>query len=271
VQVSWLGYLGTLGAHWYDYVLTDRFVAPPSQQAFFTERLLYLPDCYCPSDTRRPVASLEADRAACGLPADGVVFCCFNNSYKILPPVFDIWMRLLAAVPGSVLWLLELSASASAALRAAARSGGIDPARLVFAPSLRFPDHLARQPLADLCLDTLPYGGHTTASDALWSGVPLVTCRGTAFPGRVGASLLTALGLPELITESLADYEALALALAREPARLADLRARLAAQRTAAPLFDCRRFARDLERAYLAMMARHEAGQPPAPIRLEAA
>ena len=271
LQVNYLGYPGTMGARFVDYIIVDPVAVPADEQPWFDERLVHLPHSYQVNDSRRPITATRPTRAEAGLPEDGFVFCCFNSSYKLRPEFLAIWLRLLAAVPGSVLWLLELSASASAALRAAARAGGIDPARLVFAPSLRFPDHLARQPLADLCLDTLPYGGHTTASDALWSGVPLVTCRGTAFPGRVGASLLTALGLPELITGSLADYEALALALARAPARLADLRARLAVQRTAAPLFDCRRFARDLERAYLAMLARHDAGQPPAPIRLEAA
>jgi predicted O-linked N-acetylglucosamine transferase (SPINDLY family) len=252
VQVSWLGYLGTLGADWYDYVLTDRFVAPPSQQAFFTERLLYLPDCYCPSDTRRPVASLGADRAACGLPADGVVFCCFNNSYKILPPVFDIWMRLLAAVPGSVLWLSPGQATACANLRREASVRGVDPARLVFAPRVSLPEHLARHAHADLFLDTTPYNAGTTANDALFMGVPVLTCAGDTMASRVAGSQLNAIGLPELITTHLADYEALALTLGRDRTLLGQYRARLAANRHTAPLFDMPRFTRALDDLLLA-------------------
>jgi predicted O-linked N-acetylglucosamine transferase (SPINDLY family) len=264
VQVSWLGYLGTLGAHWYDYVLTDRFVAPPSQQAFFTERLLYLPDCYCPSDTRRPVASLEADRAACGLPADGVVFCCFNNSYKILPPVFDIWMRLLAAVPGSVLWLSPGQATACANLRREARVRGVDPARLVFAPRVSLPEHLARHAHADLFLDTTPYNAGATANDALFMGVPVLTCAGDTMASRVAGSQLTAIGLPELITTNLADYEALALTLGRDRTLLGQYRARLAANRHTAPLFDMARFTRALDDLLLAAWENRPSSPPPA-------
>jgi predicted O-linked N-acetylglucosamine transferase (SPINDLY family) len=184
--------------------------------------------------------------------------------------MFEIWMRLLAAMPGSVLWLLQYGDETTANLRREAAARSIDPDRLVFAPSVPLPIHLARLPQADLLLDTLPYGAHTTGTDALWSGVPLVTCLGTSFPGRVGASLVRALGLPELMAESLGDYEALALALARDPARLASLRARLQRNRATHPLFDGARFARHIEAAYAAMMARWRAGQPPAPIRIEA-
>ena len=269
LQVNYLGYPGTMGAAFMDYIVVDPVVAPPEDQPWFDERLVHLPHSYQVNDSKRPVAPDRPARVDVGLPADGFVFCCFNSPYKLTPTFFAAWMRLLAAVDGSVLWLLEGTASGSDRLRRAAGAAGIDPARLVFAPSVPFPRHLARQPLADLCLDTLPYGGHTTASDALWSGVPLVTCRGPTFPGRVGASLLTALDLPELITPTLAAYEGLALALAREPARLAALRARLAHHRAVKPLYDCARFTRDLERAYAAMMARHDAGEPPAPIRIE--
>jgi predicted O-linked N-acetylglucosamine transferase (SPINDLY family) len=271
LQVNYLGYPGTMGADFIDYVIVDPVVVPADEQPWFDEQLVHLPHSYQVNDSKRPVAAVRPTRAAAGLPDTGFVFCCFNSSYKLRPEFLAIWLRLLAAVPDSVLWLLEFAPAASDRLRRAAAAGGIDPMRLVFAPSVRFPDHLARQPLADLCLDTLPYGGHTTASDALWSGVPLVTCRGATFPGRVGASLLTALGLPELIAEGLADYEALALALARDPERLGALRRRLAAARDTAPLFDCARFTRDLERAYDAMMARHDAGLPPAAIRIEPA
>jgi protein O-GlcNAc transferase len=268
IQVNYLGYPGTMGAGFMDYAIVDPVVAPPDEQAWFDERLVHLPHCYQANDSRRPVAAAAPTRQAAGLPNDGFVFCCFNSSYKLRPEFLEIWLRLLAAVPGSVLWLLEFAPSASDRLRALAQASFIDPRRLVFAPSLRFPEHLARQPLADLYLDTLPYGGHTTASDALWCGVPLIACRGATFPGRVGASLLTALGLPELITESLEAYEGLALALARDPDRLAGLRRRLRDHRDRQPLYDGARFARDIERAYAAMLTRQRAGLPPAPIRI---
>ncbi|MEJ0069501.1 MAG: hypothetical protein WDO24_13100 [Pseudomonadota bacterium] len=245
-------------------------IVPPAEQPWFDETLVHLPHSYLAYDTRRPVAPIPT-REAASLPRDGFVFCCFNSSYKLRPEFFECWLGLLAAVPGSVLWLLAFAPAASAALRQAAVARGVDPSRLIFAPSVRLTEHLARQSLADLCLDTLPYGGHTTAADALWSGVPLVVCRGASFPGRVGASLLTALGLPELITETLDDYAALALALARDPDRLAALRRRLRDNRDRQPLYDGARLTRDVERAYAAMMERHDAGLPPAPIRLDPA
>ncbi|MDQ2961921.1 MAG: tetratricopeptide repeat protein [Pseudomonadota bacterium] len=246
VQISWLGYLGTLGAEWYDYVLTDRFACPPGLQPYFTERFLYLPDCYCPGDTRRPVAQAES-RAACGLPAAGLVFCCFNNSYKILPAIFDVWMRLLAAVPESTLWLALGNVTASVNLRREAAARGIDPRRLVFAPRVSLPEHLARHVHADLFLDTAPYNAGTTANDALFMGVPVLTCAGETMASRVAGSQLHAIGLPELATTGLAQYEALALELARNPARLRDCRERLHANRHTRPLFDMARFARKLD------------------------
>jgi predicted O-linked N-acetylglucosamine transferase (SPINDLY family) len=247
VQLSWLGYLGTLGAPWYDYVLTDRFAAPPQLQRYFTERFLYLPDCYCPSDTRRPVAGSVPTRAACGLPETGFVFCCFNHAYKILPELFGLWMRLLAALPGSVLWLSPASETACANLRREAAARGIAPQRLVFAPRVSLPEHLARHAHADLFLDTTPYNAGTTANDALFMGVPLISCAGETLASRVAGSQLHAIGLPELVTTTLPEYEALALALAREPMRLAGYRARLAANRQSRPLFDMARFARALD------------------------
>ena len=247
VQVSWLGYLGTMGAPWYDYVLTDRFAAPPELQRFFTERFLYLPDCYCPSDTKRPVAALAPSRAACGLPEQGLVFCCFNNSYKILPAVFEVWMRLLARVSGSVLWLAPASGSAGTNLRREAAARGVDPGRLVFAPRIALPEHLARHVHADLFLDTTPYNAGTTANDALFMGVPVLTCAGETLASRVAGSQLHAIGLPELITTTLADYQARALELAREPERLTQIRHRLAAHRSTYPLFDMARFTRALD------------------------
>jgi protein O-GlcNAc transferase len=252
VQVNWLGYLGTLGAPWYDYVLTDRFATPPAQQAFFTERLLYLPDCYCPSDTRRAVASAVAERTACGLPAAGFVFCCFNNTYKILPAVFAVWMRLLAAVPDSVLWLAPGQAVACANLRREASARGVDPARLIFAPRVSLAEHLARHAHADLFLDTTPYNAGATANDALFMGVPVLTCAGDTMASRVAGSQLTAIGLPELITDSLEAYEALALTLARDRAQLQRIRAQLAANRHTHPLFDMARFTRALDDLLLA-------------------
>ncbi len=252
VQVSWLGYLGTLGADWYDYLLTDRFVAPPAQQAFFSERLLYLPDCYCPSDTRRPVAAARPDRAGCGLPAEGMVFCCFNNCYKILPAVFDVWMRLLAAVPGSVLWLSPAEPIACANLRREASARGVDPLRLIFAPRVSLPEHLARHAHADLFLDTTPYNAGTTANDALFMGVPVLTCAGDTMASRVAGSQLTAIGLPELITDCLADYQAQALRLARDRPLLARYRQRLEVNRRNSPLFDMARFTRALDDLLLA-------------------
>src|SRR5437764_8592661 len=247
VQVSWLGYLGTMGAPWYDYVLTDRFAAPPELQRFFTERFLYLPDCYCPSDTKRPVAALAPSRAACGLPEQGLVFCCFNNSYKILPAVFEVWMRLLARVSGSVLWLAPGSGSAGTNLRREAAARGVDPGRLVFAPRIALPEHLARHVHADLFLDTTPYNAGTTANDALFMGVPVLTCAGETLASRVAGSQLHAIGLPELVTTTLADYQTRALELAREPERLTQIRHRLAAHRSTYPLFDMARFTRALD------------------------
>jgi predicted O-linked N-acetylglucosamine transferase (SPINDLY family) len=247
VQLSWLGYLGTLGAPWYDYVITDRFVTPPAAQAFFSERFAYLPECYCPSDTKRPVATTVPARAACGLPERGLVFCCFNNSYKILPAVFEIWMRLLGAVPGSVLWLAPGSVTAAANLRREAAARGVDPLRLVFAPRVGLSEHLARHAHADLFLDTTPYNAGTAANDALFMGVPVLTCAGDTMASRVAGSQLNAIGLPELVTTRLADYEALALALAVEASLLRGYRARLAANRTTHPLFDMARFTHGLD------------------------
>ena len=259
VQVSWLGYLGTMGADWYDYVLTDRFVSPPEAQAYFSERFLYLPDCYCPSDTRREVAAKLPSRSQCALPEDALVFCCFNASYKILPPVFEVWMRLLTSTPGSVLWLALGNATAEANLRREAQARGVDPARLVFAPRVSLPEHLARHAHADLFLDTLPYNAGTTANDALFMGVPVVTCTGDTMASRVAGSQLQAIGLPELVTHSLADYEALALSLAREPQRLSELKARLAVHRRTQPLFDMARFSRALDDLLIAAWEnRHE-------------
>ncbi|MFO1248721.1 MAG: tetratricopeptide repeat protein [Alphaproteobacteria bacterium] len=254
VQVSYLGYPGTIGAPWLDFILADATVLPLSEQAFYSEKIIHLPHCYQVNDSSRVIADEAPSRAQAGLPPDRFVFCCFNAAWKITPQIFDVWMRLLAAVPGSVLWLLDDNESARGHLRVAAAARGIDPARMVFAPRVQQAAHLARHRLADLFLDTLPYNAHTTASDALWSGLPLVTCKGKSFDGRVAASLLIAIGLPELITTSLRDYEALALSLARDPARLAGIRGRLAANRLSSPLFDTAAFCAAIEAAYQAML-----------------
>jgi predicted O-linked N-acetylglucosamine transferase (SPINDLY family) len=253
VQVAYLGYPGTSGAGFIDYVLADRFVLPEIEQQHWTEKVVYLPDCYQVNDAGRAIAEQTPTRAEAGLPERAFVFCCFNNSYKILPRTFDVWMRLLRELHGSVLWLLEDNAGARVNLEREARARGVDPARLVFARRLPHAGHLARHRLADLFLDTLPCNAHTGASDALWAGLPLVTCAGSTFAGRVAGSLLHAVGLPELATRSLAEYEALALQLASDRGRLRLLRERLAANRGAAPLFDTERFRQNLESAYRAM------------------
>jgi predicted O-linked N-acetylglucosamine transferase (SPINDLY family) len=262
IQVNYLGYPGTMGAPFIDYVIADRFIIPPQARAGFSEKVVTLPHCYQPNDTRRPIAA-PPTRAAAGLPDQGFVFASFNTPFKLTPQIFDIWMRLLSQVPDSVLWQLEVDIEAKENLRREAQARGIDPARLVFAPPLLQPAHLARQALADLFLDTLPVNAHTTASDALWAGLPVLTCAGGTFVGRVAGSLLQAVGLPELVTPTLADYEALALALARDPARLAALRQRLAQNRLTAPLFDIVRFSRNLESAYAQMAESRLAGLAP--------
>ncbi|HYR34159.1 MAG TPA: tetratricopeptide repeat protein [Burkholderiales bacterium] len=262
VQVTYLGYPGTSAAPFIDYVIADRVVIRPEDEAFYTEKIAYLPHSYQVNDDSVAIDAAPA-REALGLPAGAFVFCCLNAAYKVMPQVFDTWMRLLAQVPASVLWLFDHGPAATRNLRAAARERGIDPQRLVFAPRVEHAQHLARQRHADLFLDTLPYNAHTTASDALWAGLPLVTCLGSTFAGRVAASLLGALGLVELVTTSLADYEALALALARDPRRLAAVRDKLGRNLRSAPLFDSARFCRDLERAYLRMWELHRRGEPP--------
>ena len=269
VQVNYLGYPGTSGADFMDYVIGDAVVTPFEQQPFFSEKIVQLPDCYQANDSRRAIAEETPSRAAAGLPNEGFVFCCFNNNWKITEPVFAVWMRLLAAVPGSVLWLLEDNGEAPARLRQEARARGVDPARLVFAPRVTPAEHLARHRLADLFVDTLPYNAHTTASDALWAGLPLVTCRGQSFPGRVASSLLDAVGLPELVTGNLEDYEALALRLARDGALLRALKEKLAQNRLRVPLFDSERFRRAIEAAYTTMWEIAERGEAPKSFRVE--
>ena len=247
LQVSYLGYPGTLGAPYVDAVLADAVLIPPADEAHYTERVLRLPGSYQANNALADAAPAPPSRASAGLPPEGLVLACFNSAWKIAPPVFDAWMRVLGAVPGSVLWLLLDNPQSAENLRREAAARGVAPERLVFAPRCAHADHLARQPLADLFLDTLPYGAHTTASDALRMGVPVLSCAGGSFASRVGASLLTALGLPELVAPNLPAYEAAAIALATEAGRLGALRQRLHAARQASGLFDPVRFARALE------------------------
>jgi protein O-GlcNAc transferase len=254
VQASWLGYPGTTGADFMDYVIADTVVAPPEHQVFFSEKIIALPDSFFPLDTTRAI-TMPMARAEAGLPEAEFVFCCFNRNWKITAGQFDLWMRLLEQVPHSVLWLRAYTPSVDAAMRGRAQARGIAPDRLVFAGHVPADIHLARHDLADLFLDTLPYGAHATAADALWAGLPVLTRMGESFCGRVGASLLMAAGLPELITRSAEDYEAKALALARDPGKLREIRSKLAANRGTAPLFDTARFTRSLETAYKRMLA----------------
>jgi predicted O-linked N-acetylglucosamine transferase (SPINDLY family) len=263
VQVAWLGFPGTSGASFIDYAIVDPIVLPPERADEFSEAPAWLPDCYQPNDRMRDFGT-PPGRAACGLPEGAFVFCAFNHTYKIRPDTFALWCRLLRDVPGSVLWLLASNAQAEENLLREAAALGIDASRLVFAKFAPPAEHLARLTHADLFLDTLPIAAHTTASDALWSGVPVVTCTGTAFVGRVAASLLHAVGLPELAVGDMADYEALARGLATDPARLAEVRERLRRARDTAPLFDSARTARELDALYLRMAERSRAGLPAA-------
>jgi len=253
VQVSYIGYPGSLGANWYDYVLADRIVLPFDQQRFYTEKIVHLPDCYLVNDSQRSIAAETPTRREMGLPETGFVFCCFNKINKIAPSMFEIWMQLLRRVDGSVLWLLGDDYTARENLRKEAGARGVDPDRLVFATRVKLDVHLARHRLADLFLDTLPYNAHTTASDALWAGLPMVTCLGGCFSGRVAASLLEAIGLAELIADNLEDYESMALKLAMEPVRLREVREKLKQNRLNYPLFDTQRYRRHIESAYMTM------------------
>lgn len=270
VQVAYLGYPGTIGCELMDYIIGDRIVTPLEHQPFYTERIAALPDAYQINDRSRPIAEKTPSRAECGLPEDAFVFCAFNTTYKLTPTVFGAWMRLLDRVKGAVLWLFEANSTVTDNLRQEAAARGINPDRLIFAPKKPLAEHLARYRIADLFVDTFPYTGHTTTSDALWAGLPVVTMLGETFASRVAASLLTAAGMEELITGSLAEYEELAFRLSNDPERLASLRHRLAETRMTVPLFDSRRFTRHIERAYEMMWENHRSGQPPHPFAVPA-
>lgn len=264
VQVNYLGYPGTMGVDYFDYVIADETVIPEENRQYHTEKVVCMPNSFLVNDAQRQISARRWTRAESGLPQTGFVFCCFNNTYKIVPSWFDIWMRLLKVIEGSVLWLMEDHPAAVANLRREAQQRGVDPGRLIFAsrvPSLAH--HLARYRLADLFIDTLPYNAHTTASDALWAGLPVLTCLGHSFVARVAGSLLHAVHLPELVTQSPAAYEALAIELATQPQQLAALRQKLDRERLSAPLFDTPLFTRHLEAAYTAMWDRYRAGLAP--------
>jgi protein O-GlcNAc transferase len=275
IQVSFLGFPATLGAPYMDYIIADHCVIPENETCYYTEKIVRLPGSYQVNDSRRAIADSLPSRTACGLPqlrrsehgegrvGNGFVFCSFNQGYKLAPETFARWMAILKQTPGSVLWLLEGHPRFGENIRREATAAGVEQGRIVFAPKLAVEDHLARLKLADLFLDTLPYNAHTTASDALWAGVPLITCRGASFPGRVAASLLTAVGLPELVTESLDAYQALAVKLAGDPALMARLRKKLGQNRLAMPLFDTARYSRNLEAAYVKMVETWQNGRPP--------
>lgn len=263
VQLHYLGYPGTLGADFIDYLVADTTIIPVEHQQCFTEKIIYLPDTYQVNDRSRKIASVQDARSDHGLPDNGFVYCCFNNSWKITPDVFDVWMRLLKQVEGSVLWLFEDNEMASANLRHEATKRGVSPNRMVFARHAPLDQHLARHRHADLFLDTWYCNAHTTASDSLWSGLPLITKLGDTYASRVSASLLRAIELPELVTESKESYEALALDLAKNPKRLAEIRNRLVANRLRTPLFDTPRFTRNIETAYEIVWGRYQAGLQP--------
>jgi predicted O-linked N-acetylglucosamine transferase (SPINDLY family) len=270
LQVNYLGYPGTMGAQYVDYILADAMVIPSQHEPHYSEKVVRLPGCYLPLDSTRSLPDRLPERATSGLPDGAFVFCSFTSSYKIRPEVFDVWMRLLAGIEDSVLWLSHASAAAAANLRTQAQQRGIAPERIVFAPRVSMEEHLSRHRLADLFLDTAPYNAHSTASDALWAGLPVLTCVGGAFAGRVGASLLHAAGLSELIVDSLAEYELRAVELATTPVRLGALRAQLARNRATHPLFDTDRLRRHVECAYATMWDRQRRGEAPAGFAVDA-
>lgn len=263
IQVNYLGFPGTFGCEYIDYIIADRFVIPEDRRPFYTEKVVHLPHCYQPNDCTKTIGTTIFKREDLGLPEQGFIFCCFNNSYKIVPDVFDCWARILKRIDGSVLWLFKSNALAASNLMKEAVARDISPDRLVFAERMPLADHLARHQLAGLFLDTLPYNAHTTASDALWTGLPVLTQTGTAFPGRVATSLLNAVGLPELAVRTQREYEEMAIHLATHPAELALLKNKLLKNKPTAPLFNTQQYTRHLEDAFRAMFDRYKQGLDP--------
>jgi predicted O-linked N-acetylglucosamine transferase (SPINDLY family) len=263
IQVNFLGYPGTMGASYVDYIIADGLVIPPDHQKYYIEKVVYIPNTYQVNDSTRVIAEQTTSREDAMLPKTGFVFCCFNSNYKISPDIFDTWMRLLIKVDGSVLWLMECSATARLNLKREAVVRGIETKRLIFAPKMKHDEHLARQRLADLFLDTLPYNAHTTASDALLAGLPILTCTGNTFAGRVATSLLSAVGLPELITKDLQEYEELAFKLATTPDLISAIKVKLSQNLNSFPLFDTGLFCTHIESAYVTMLQRYQQGELP--------
>ena len=260
-----------MAASYIDYILADEIVIPEQHRPFYSENIVRLPVSYQCNDSRRPIAAPAPSRAEAGLPEQGFVFCCFNGSYKIMPEIFGVWMELLREIPDSVLWLLDDNADAVRNLRREAESRGVAGKRLIFADRLDVSQHLARHRLANLFLDTLPVGAHTTASDALWAGLPVLTIAGPTFAGRVAASLLTAIGLPELVAQSLDEYRELALRLAREPVELQNLKSKLIENRQTHSLFDSASFTRNLEKAFTEMWERTQRRERPQDFAVQSA
>jgi predicted O-linked N-acetylglucosamine transferase (SPINDLY family) len=254
VQVNYLGFPGTMGAPYMDYLIADATVIPPSSQVHYTEKVVYLPGCYQPNDTQRVISTRLFTRQELGLPLEGFVFCCFNNNYKITPTTFDVWMRILQQVPGSVLWLLQDTPESAANLQREAAQRGVDAHRLVFAPRMPNAEHLARHALADLFLDTWPYNAHTTASDALWAGLPLLTLQANTFPGRVASSLLKAVHCDDMVCATVDAYEAKAIHLATHPDALAHARQALVIGKASGTLYDTEHFTQNLEQAFSKML-----------------
>ena len=268
IQINYLGYPGTMGSNYYDYIIADKSLISEDSKSNFSENIIYLPNCYMPQDRSRKVSEKPLSRQECNLPEDGFVFCCFNNIFKITPKEFDIWMRLLSKINGSVLWLLKANASSEINLKNEAKKRGVDPERLIFANKLAIEEHLARQKLANLFLDTFTFNAHTTASDALWVGLPVLTKVGKGFAARVASSLLTALEIPELIATSENEYEALALTLATNPEKLATIKRKIVANRTLAALYDTETYTKDLEKAYSYAYERYSSGLQPKELKL---
>ena len=263
IQLSYLGYPGTMSTNYIDYLIADQTLIPQEAQQAYSEKIAYLPNSYQANDRKRVISDKRFTKGDLGLPEQGFIFCSFNNNYKILPATFEIWMRILKAVDGSVLWLYEDNAAAADHLRQEAEKRGVHPSRLVFAKRMPLAEHLARHQLADLFIDAFPCNAHTTASDALWAGLPVLTLMGNSFASRVAASLLKAIELPELITSTPQAYEALAIEIAKNPAKLAALKQKLASNRLTTPLFDTPQFTKDLERSYVQIYERYQAGLPP--------
>jgi predicted O-linked N-acetylglucosamine transferase (SPINDLY family) len=263
IQVNYLGFPGTMGADYIDYIIADKTLIPLDAQSSYTEKVAYLPNSYQANDRKRLISDRQFTRAELGLPENACIFACFNNNYKITPLVFDSWVKILSLVEGSVLWLLADNPTAKNNLIKEAAARGLDSCRLIFAERMPLPEHLARHRQADLFLDTLPYNAHTTCSDALWAGLPVLTLMGSTFPGRVGASLLKAIDLPELITNTQEEYEAMAIELAINPQKLRDIKLKLARNRLTTPLFDTPLFTKNLETIYTKMMERYQADLQP--------